>query len=53
MTNLAADPNKQQKTGKKKQQSFPPVNIGSPRVPLRQRPKQQQQEVLSDWEHAS
>ncbi|EKE99099.1 hypothetical protein FDUTEX481_03291 [Tolypothrix sp. PCC 7601] len=38
----------------KKQQSFPKVDIGSPRVPLKKRQtKPQQHELLSDWEHAS
>ncbi|MBE9000446.1 MULTISPECIES: hypothetical protein [unclassified Nostoc] len=39
---------------KTKKQSFPGVNIGSPKVPFRQSKKTaQQHELLSDWEHAS
>jgi hypothetical protein len=38
----------------KKKQSFPPVDIGTPKVPVRKtQAKNQQSESLSDWEHAS
>ncbi|UKO96792.1 hypothetical protein [Nostoc sp. UHCC 0870] len=42
------------KSAKKRQQSFPSMDIGSPKVPLR-KPKKitQEPELLSDWEHAS
>ncbi|WP_179068496.1 hypothetical protein [Nostoc sp. C052] len=39
---------------KTKKQSFPGMNIGSPKVPFRKYQKiSQQYELLSDWEHAS
>lgn len=42
------------KSAKKRQQSFPSVDIGSPKVPLRKPQKiKQEPELLSDWEHAS
>jgi hypothetical protein len=42
------------KSAKKRQQSFPGINIGSPKVPLRKSKKiTQERELLSDWEHAS
>ncbi|HLP86985.1 MAG TPA: hypothetical protein VK184_00035 [Nostocaceae cyanobacterium] len=42
------------KSDKKRKNSVPGVNIGTPKVPLRKgKPKQQQRELLSDWEHAS
>jgi hypothetical protein len=45
---------KENKSARKKQQSFPGVDIGSPKVPLRKRNKtKQEHELLSDWEHAS
>ncbi|WP_192881670.1 MULTISPECIES: hypothetical protein [unclassified Nostoc] len=49
---LTTKPDK--KSPKKRQQSFPSVDIGSPQVPLR-KPKKitQAPELLSDWEHAS
>ena len=38
----------------KKKQSFLPVDIGTPKVPVRKtKEKNQQSESLSDWEHAS
>ncbi|MEH1826189.1 MAG: hypothetical protein V7L22_12620 [Nostoc sp.] len=44
--------NRPTKTTKK--QSFPGMNIGSPKVPFRKYQKiLQQYELLSDWEHAS
>ncbi|MEA5564640.1 MULTISPECIES: hypothetical protein [unclassified Anabaena] len=45
---------KPDKKSAKKQQSFPRMDIGSPKVPLR-KPQQitQSPELLSDWEHAS
>ncbi|WP_413172479.1 hypothetical protein [Anabaena azotica] len=42
------------KSGKKTKQSFPPVDIGTPKVPVRKsKAKKQERESLSDWEHAS
>jgi hypothetical protein len=42
------------KPAKKKQQSFPGADIGTPQVPLRKRSKSKQDcESLSDWEDAS
>jgi hypothetical protein len=42
------------RSAKKKQQSFPKTDIGSPKVPIRKKQtKQQNYELLSDWEHAS
>ncbi|MEA5627829.1 hypothetical protein [Nostoc sp. UHCC 0251] len=39
---------------KTKKQSFPGINIGTPKVPFRKCQKiVQQHELLSDWEHAS
>ncbi|WP_292763303.1 hypothetical protein [Nostoc sp. NOS(2021)] len=39
---------------KTKKQSFPGMNIGSPKVPFRKCKKTaQQHELLGDWEHAS
>ena len=44
----------EKKSAKKVKNSFPPVNIGSPKVPVRKtKPKKQQRELLSDWAHAS
>ena len=48
MTNI------QESKSKKKKQSFPSVDIGTPKVPIRKTKTQNQQsELLSDWEHAS
>ncbi len=45
---------KEHKSTKKNKQSFPGVDIGTPKVPLRRtKPKKQERELLSDWEHAS
>jgi len=45
---------KENRSVRKKQQSFPGRDIGSPKVPLRKRNKaEQEHELLSDWEHAS
>jgi hypothetical protein len=41
------------KSAKKKQQSSHQTDIGTPKVPVHQRKKNQQYEVLSDWNHAS
>jgi hypothetical protein len=42
------------KSAKKTKQSFPPVDIGTPKVPVRKsKAKQQERESLSDWENAS
>jgi hypothetical protein len=54
MTSTETNSNTQNKSAKKKQQSFPRVDIGTPKVPLRKsKPQKQQHELLSDWEHAS
>lgn len=55
MTTVEIGSKKQEhKSAKKKQKSFPPTNIGTPQAPLRPRQtKQQEPELLSDWEHAS
>ena len=38
----------------KKKHSFPVMDIGTPKVPLRKQKKiKQQYELLSDWDHAS
>jgi hypothetical protein len=37
----------------KKKQSLHHRDIGTPKVPVRQRKTNQQHEVLSDWSHAS
>ncbi len=41
------------KSAKKRQQSSSYVDIGSPKVPVRQQKTQPKQESLSDWGHAS
>lgn len=41
------------KSAKKRQQSFPKTDIGSPKVPIRKKQTKQQYELLSDWEHSS
>ncbi|WP_169218994.1 hypothetical protein [Brasilonema sp. UFV-L1] len=55
MTILEINSNKQDsKSTKKKQKSFRNTNIGTPLTPLRPRQmKQQDHELLSDWDHAS
>ncbi len=55
MTTTQTNPNtKENKSAKKKQQSFPQIDIGTPKVPLRKsKTHKQQQELLGDWEHAS
>ncbi len=47
--------NTQESKSTKKKQSFPSVDVGTPKVPLRKTKakKTQQSESLSDWEHAS
>ncbi|MBE9006129.1 hypothetical protein IQ259_13975 [Fortiea sp. LEGE XX443] len=51
MTTLTTE---NQKSTQKKQQSFPRMDIGTPKVPLRKTKKiKQEHELLSDWEHAS
>jgi hypothetical protein len=51
MTTLTTE---NKKSTKQKKQSFPPMDIGSPKVPLRKTKKMKQEhELLSDWEHAS
>ncbi|MEA5506712.1 hypothetical protein VB735_27155 [Halotia wernerae UHCC 0503] len=45
---------KDKRSTKKKQQSFPDMNIGNPKVALRKcKHPQQEHELLSDWNHAS
>jgi hypothetical protein len=42
------------KSAKKTKQSFPVVDIGTPKVPIRKsKVKSENRELLSDWEHAS
>ncbi|MBW4636243.1 MAG: hypothetical protein KME30_31510 [Iphinoe sp. HA4291-MV1] len=56
MTTLEINSKKQDnKSAKKKQKSFRyTTNIGTPLTPLRPRQtKQQEHELLSDWDHAS
>ena len=49
MTNTQA-----KKSSKKAKQSFPHIDIGTPKVPVRKsQAKNQERESLSDWEHAS
>ncbi|MBK1989507.1 hypothetical protein A0J48_018535 [Sphaerospermopsis aphanizomenoides BCCUSP55] len=44
----------EKKSAKKTKQSFPPVDIGTPKVPVRKsKAKKLDRELLSDWEHAS
>jgi hypothetical protein len=51
---MKSNPNQQQtKSAKKRQQSSSYVDIGSPKVPVRQNKTQLKQESLSDWAHAS
>jgi hypothetical protein len=46
--------NTQERKSSKQKQSFPPADIGTPKVPIRKTKTQNQQsELLSDWEHAS
>ena len=47
--------NTQESKPKKKKQSFPSLDIGTPKVPVSKTnaKKTQQSESLSDWEHAS
>jgi hypothetical protein len=46
--------NTQELKSAKKKRPFPPVDIGTPKVPVRKtNVKHQQSESLSDWEHAS
>ncbi len=55
MTTTQADSiTKEKRSAKKKQQSFPGINIGTPKVALRKcKHRQQEHELLSDWNHAS
>lgn len=55
MTTLEINSNKQDnKSAKKKQKSFRYTNIGTPLIPLRpHQTKQQEHELLCDWDHAS
>ncbi len=42
------------KSAKKRQQSFPTMNIGIPKAPLcKPKKTKQEHELLSDWDHAS
>jgi hypothetical protein len=53
-TTQTHSPTQAKKSTKKRQQSFPCMDIGSPKVPVRQIKKTPQQyELLSDWDHAS
>ncbi|AFZ00207.1 hypothetical protein [Calothrix sp. PCC 6303] len=53
MKNTVVSSNQETKSAKKRQQSANSIDIGSPRVPIKQRQTKQQQETLSDWAHAS
>ncbi|WP_179198286.1 hypothetical protein [Nostoc sp. T09] len=54
MTNTPTSSKTQEnRSAKKKQQSFPKTDIGSPKVPIRKKQTKQEHELLSDWEHAS
>ncbi|MBH8555031.1 hypothetical protein I8751_22320 [Nostocaceae cyanobacterium CENA357] len=55
MTTIQTDSTtKEKRSAKKKQQSFPGINIGTPKVPLGKcKHPQQEHELLSDWNHAS
>jgi hypothetical protein len=53
MTNTPINSKTQDSPSAKKKQSFPKTDIGSPKVPIKKRQTTQQQELLSDWEHAS
>jgi hypothetical protein len=55
MTTTQTSTNKQEhKSAKKRQKAFYPTNIGTPLRPLRPRQtKQEEHELLSDWNHAS
>jgi hypothetical protein len=53
-SNINPNPNQREtKSAKKRQQSSSYVDIGSPKVPIRQNKMQPKQESLSDWAHAS
>ncbi|WP_179047585.1 hypothetical protein [Nostoc sp. TCL26-01] len=53
-TTQILSPKQDQKSPKKRQQSFHSVDIGTPRVPLRKPQKiKQAPELLCDWEDAS
>ncbi|MBD2663156.1 hypothetical protein [Richelia sinica] len=44
----------EKKSAKNQKNSFSGVDIGTPQVPIRKsKPKKQERESLSDWEHAS
>lgn len=46
--------NQEHKSSKKKHQSFPKMDIGTPKIPVRARKQTKPtQELLSDWEDAS
>jgi hypothetical protein len=53
MTTTQTAANKTENKSAKKKQSFPRADIGTPKVPIRQHKTKQQQELLSDWNHAS
>jgi hypothetical protein len=53
MKNTTTTSNQETKSAKKRHQSANSIDIGSPRVPIKQRQTKQQQETLSDWSHAS
>ncbi|MDM9382726.1 hypothetical protein QUB80_18700 [Chlorogloeopsis sp. ULAP01] len=53
MTATQIDLNKQERKTTKKKQAYRNMDIGTPLRPVRQRPKQQEHEVLNDWSHAS
>jgi hypothetical protein len=53
MKNTLTSSKEQTKSAQKRQQSTNSIDIGSPKVPIKQRQTKQQQETLSDWAHAS
>ncbi len=55
MNTTPTNPNTpENRSAKKKHQSFPKTDIGTPKVPVRKRNQTKPaQELLSDWENAS
>lgn len=53
MTTTQISSKKAENKSAKKKQSSRHTDIGTPKVPVKQRKTNQQHEVLSDWNHAS
>jgi hypothetical protein len=53
MATTQTSSNKSENKSAKKKQSLHHTDIGTPKVPVRQRKTNQQHEALSDWNHAS